>query len=55
MKYLKRFYHVPWDDPELYDLVINTKRLSAAAAADLIISAQARRLQTFQEPLGKGA
>ncbi len=34
--YLKRFYHARWDDPELYDLVINTEHLSPEAAAELI-------------------
>ncbi|NLE44258.1 MAG: cytidylate kinase-like family protein [Chloroflexi bacterium] len=34
--YLRRFYHVRWDDPELYDIVINTARYTAEAAADLI-------------------
>ncbi len=34
--YLKRFYHVRWDDPELYDLVINTSRATPDMAANLI-------------------
>jgi cytidylate kinase len=37
--YLKRFYHLDWLDPHLYDLVINTKKFGVEAAAQLIISA----------------
>jgi len=34
--YLQRTYHVDWNDPQLYDLVLNTERMTAALAADLI-------------------
>jgi cytidylate kinase len=34
--YLKRFYNVRWDMPELYNLVINTAQVDPAAAADII-------------------
>lgn len=37
--YLKRFYQVRWDDPELYDLVINTGRVTPGVAAELIVQA----------------
>ncbi|MFU8771617.1 MAG: AAA family ATPase [Anaerolineales bacterium] len=37
--YLRRYYHARWDDPELYDLIVNTARLSADAAACLICQA----------------
>jgi cytidylate kinase len=37
--YLRRYYHVRWDDQDLYDLVINTGRLTPACAADLICQA----------------
>ena len=37
--YLRRFYHVRWDDPELYDLIINTARLNPGTAAGLICQA----------------
>ncbi|GAB4556859.1 MAG: cytidylate kinase-like family protein [Anaerolineae bacterium] len=37
--YLRRYYHVNWDDPELYDLVINTARLSPECAVDIICAA----------------
>lgn len=43
-KYLKRFYKVRWDDPELYDLVLNTARVSPGMAANLIREAMQ---QTF--------
>jgi cytidylate kinase len=36
-EYVKRFYNVDVDDPLLYDIVINTSKLTAAATADLII------------------
>ena len=35
-RYLKRFYNSRWDDPSLYDLMINTANLSALDAAQLI-------------------
>jgi cytidylate kinase len=34
--YLQRYYHVRWDDPELYDLIVNTTRLDPAQAACLV-------------------
>jgi len=34
--YLSRFYHVAWDDPLLYHLVINTGKLTLDQAAGLI-------------------
>ncbi len=44
--YLRRYYRVRWDDPLLYDLVVNTERLTPAAAAELICLAamQPRRM-----------
>ena len=35
----KIFFNIPWDRPDLYDLVINTSVLSVAAAAALIKNA----------------
>jgi cytidylate kinase len=35
-KYFKHFYHSNWDAPEHYDLVINTAKLTAANATDLV-------------------
>jgi cytidylate kinase len=34
--YLKKYYQINWDDPEIYDLVINTKNLSVHMASELI-------------------
>lgn len=34
--YLKRYYKVRWDNPELYDLIVNTARLNPSQAACLI-------------------
>lgn len=44
--YLKRFYGVNWNDPELYDLVINTGRTDATTAAELILLALGHWNQT---------
>ncbi len=38
-EYLQRFYGIDWDDPLLYDLVINTGKLSIETAAQLIVEA----------------
>lgn len=37
--YLKRFFNSDWNDPFLYDLVINTAHVTAAVACDLICQA----------------
>jgi cytidylate kinase len=37
--FLRRHYHVNWDDPALYDLVLNTERLLPSAAAELVCQA----------------
>jgi cytidylate kinase len=41
--YIKRFYQVHWDDPNLYDLVINTAHLAPMVAAQLVA-------QTLSDP-----
>lgn len=38
-EYLKRFFDIAWDDPELYHLVVNTGLLTADAAAQVIVEA----------------
>ncbi len=43
--YLKRFYEIRWDDPDYYDLIINTGRLSADRAAALICQAVTLHMQ----------
>jgi cytidylate kinase len=35
-KYLKRFYRVDWSDSTLYDLTINTAKITSDTAADMI-------------------
>ena len=47
--YLRLYYHVRWDDPDLYDLIINTAHLTPASAAELICRALERLLEG-QEP-----
>lgn len=37
--YLLRYYHAKWDDPELYDIIVNTARLSPEQAACMICEA----------------
>ena len=39
-EYLRRYYHVRWTDPQLYDLVINTAKLDWLTAVELIVRAQ---------------
>lgn len=34
--FLKRFYNIQWDNPDLYDLVINTGHISADTATDIL-------------------
>lgn len=50
--YLKRYYQVNWKNPELYDLVVNTFRLSPDQAACLVCQALAQcNLQTYDQDL----
>ena len=35
--YIHSFFHADWDDADLYDLLINTEKLSAATAEQMII------------------
>ena len=47
---VKFLYHVDWDDPRLYDLVLNTERLDVKAGVRLIQNAlQAERVQPTPE------
>ena len=43
--YLKRCYHANWNDPELYDLIINTEHVTVGEAAALISQSLARHAQ----------
>jgi cytidylate kinase len=36
-EYLKRFHNIQWDDPTLYDLVINTGRLEIDTAVQMVV------------------
>jgi len=52
--YLRRFYHARWDNPELYDLVVNTFRLSPDQAACLICqSLSLCILQPHDQPINE--
>ena len=42
--YLRRYYGVNWLDTQLYDLVINTGRISIQTAVQLVILAQVQRV-----------
>jgi CMP/dCMP kinase len=46
--YLKRHYQARWDDPELYDLIVNTARLLPENAADIICRALSQCLPEFE-------
>jgi cytidylate kinase len=35
-RYLKRFYKARWDNPDLYDVMINTAQLTVEAAAQIV-------------------
>ncbi len=43
--YLRQTYDVAWNDPQLYDLVLNTRRMTVESAADLICQAMGAALQ----------
>jgi cytidylate kinase len=45
--YLKRHYQVNWDDPNLYDLTLNTAQLSIRAAAAIIHQALIQKLENI--------
>jgi cytidylate kinase len=49
--YLKRYYRTQWDNPELYDLIVNTSRLVPEEAACLV--SQAMKQCMFPEKQGK--
>ena len=42
--YLKSFYHIKWDDPTLYHLVINTGQMDLKTSAEVVCSA-VRKMQ----------
>jgi len=51
--YLRRYYQARWDDPELYDLIVNTAYLDAQAAAALICEALSHVLPAKQASMKK--
>lgn len=53
--YLRRTYHARWDDPDLYDLVVNTAHWTVPDAAQVIISALNVHGTTAPESAGIGA
>jgi cytidylate kinase len=42
-QYFKHFYKIPWDGPGLYDLTINTAKMTPNDAADIICAAVGKR------------
>lgn len=48
LEYVKRFYHVRADAPDLYDLVVNTEFITPLDAASLISEALSIRLRSVQ-------
>lgn len=42
--HLRRYYGVNWLDPQLYDLVINTSKISIQTAVQLVVLAQVQHL-----------
>jgi len=46
--FLRKFYSLDWNDPLLYDLIINTATITPPAAAEVIASSY----QVMQETLG---
>jgi cytidylate kinase len=50
-QYVKHFFLVDWSDPELYDLVINTSKISPDVAASLIVRT-ARQVGVEARPMG---
>jgi len=51
--YLRRYYGVNWLDPQLYDLVINTGRISIQTAVQLVVLAQCQRVIPTVEISGR--
>lgn len=47
--FLRRYYQVDWEDMQLYDLVINTQRLTPQAAAQMICNGLAGLLSNITQ------
>jgi CMP/dCMP kinase len=37
-EYLRRFYNINWEDPAIYDMVLNTWKMDISTAAKMIAS-----------------
>lgn len=48
--YVRRYHDADWQDPTLYHLTINTKRVSITTAVDLIIAAEKATVQPAAGP-----
>jgi cytidylate kinase len=51
--FVKRLYRITWDNPDLYDIALNTAHLQISAAANIICNALENKFhqnQTTQEP-----
>lgn len=49
-EYLRRYFGVNWLDPQLYDLIINTGRVSISTAVQLVVMTQVQRLVPEASP-----
>jgi len=48
--FLRRYYGINWLDPQLYDLVINTGRISIQTAVQLVVITQVQQVMTPTQP-----
>ncbi len=42
-EYLHRFYGISWDDPAIYDIILNTWKMDQNTAAEIIASAASKK------------
>ncbi len=54
-RYLKQAYGADWNDPDLYDLVINTSHFSIDQVCELIVQAQAMNTAVHTQSQGPPA
>jgi CMP/dCMP kinase len=52
--YLHRYYHAEWDDPQLYDLVLNMEKFTVDTAAEVICLAYRAALSLPNTTLESG-
>ena len=52
-EYLQRFYHINWEDPQLYDIVLNTGKMDLDVATKTIISAGSKAWKSLICPIEK--